>query len=370
MIVFLFLACAIIYSITFINYYMGMYRNPISELESSCTAMRISVVIAFRNEGNNLEQLLNSLLKQTDQGFELILINDQSTDDYLPIIGNYEQLFLNFHLLDSEKHIGKKAAIELGVRHAKGELVLTTDGDCILPPTWVSGWKTFFSNNPTIKLAGGIVTLTGISIFEKMQRLEFSSLVASSIGAAKSGNGIMLNAANMAFNKNFYIDVIKDLRREQTPSGDDSFLLAACKKKYSDGFMYIDSNSLIVHTPAVKSINDFIAQRKRWASKTKYYKDKHMKRVAFIVAITNLFLLVGGIGCIFYNPLLLPFLTLLLVKLLVDFLLLYRYLKGIQQLNLLNYFLLVELILPFYIIFVAITSQIGGYTWKDRTYSN
>jgi len=366
----LFIACAVIYAITFLGYFVGLGAAFNYKAQPYTSDLNASVIIAFRNEASSLSQLLDSLLIQTDQNFQLILVNDHSSDHYLSIIRQYEEQFLDFQLIDLEQQEGKKAGIKAGICAAKYELIITTDADCILPLNWVNHWKESFKKNAHLKLAAGIVTLTGNTFFEKLQQLEFASLIASSIGAANNDKAIMLNAANMAYRKEFYLEVSEGLDAIPSPTGDDIFLLEACKKKYPNGFAYLQETSLMVNTAAKKTLKDFLLQRKRWASKTKYYVDVQMKRVAFVVAITSLLILIGGIGSLFYYRLWVPFLILFVVKLLVDYSLLHRYLKGIQQLNLLNYFLIVELILPIYIIFVGITSQLGGYTWKDRTYSN
>tara|TARA_R110002049_G_scaffold294278_1_gene480838 strand:+ start:102 stop:1214 length:1113 start_codon:yes stop_codon:yes gene_type:complete len=366
----LFMACAVVYAITFLGYFVGLGVAFNYKAQPYTSDLNATVIIAFRNEANSLSQLLDSLLSQTDQNFQLILVNDHSSDHYLSIIRQYEERFLDFQLIELDQQEGKKAGIKAGVCAAKYELIITTDADCTLPLNWINHWKESFKKNAHLKLAAGIVTLTGNTFFEKLQQLEFTSLIASSIGAANNDKAIMLNAANMVYRKDFYLEVSEELDAIPSPTGDDIFLLEACKKKYPDGFAYLQETSLIVNTPAKKTLKEFLFQRKRWASKTKYYRDLHMKKVALIVGITNLLLLIGGIGSFFSYTLWLPFLVLFTVKLLVDYSLLYRYLKGIQQLNLLNYFLIVELILPFYIIFVAFTSQKGSYNWKDRTYKN
>ncbi len=360
----------ILYAYLFFRFYRGLKQGTAPSITSEEPKDKVSIVIAFRNEEPSLSTLFASLARQTQQNFQLILVNDHSTDNFMPIIDEWSDVFQEFTLVHLDKGYGKKYAIAKGVLHAKYDNILVTDTDCVLPVDWVRIMLQSLSGHLEVKLVAGIVSLSGNSFFQRLQQLEFSSLIASSVGAAKQNRGFMLNAASMGFKKSFYLDVMNELLSTPTPSGDDIFLLSACKRNYTNGFCYISDPSILVNTPAKSTLRDFLSQRIRWASKTAYYKDPLIKRVALLVGFTHLALLLGAIGIFFFNGIIYPFLSLLILKLIIDFLLLYRYLRGIQQLYLLNYFLIVEILLPFYIIFVGISSQFVKYTWKDRSYSH
>lgn len=370
MIVLLFAGAALVYTIFFWRFYKGLIKNNQQSNTEIIENTKVSIVVAFRNESENLNDLLNSLAKQTVNSFQLTLVNDHSTDDYLSVISRWTAYFDDFQLLHLDNEAGKKDAVYKGVSNSKYPIILCTDADCIVPNNWISIMSNSFDSANSIQLVAGIVALKGSSLFQRFQQLEFSALIATSIAAARNGQGVMLNAANMAFRKDFYLDVQDDLERENSPSGDDIFLLSACKRNYPNGFLYLNDKESIVITDAKKSLREFINQRKRWASKAKLYQDIDMSRLTFVVGITNLLILVGGIGSLFSSHLIFPFFLLFGVKSVIDFLILYQYLKGIQQLNLLNYFLIVEFILPIYTIFVAITSQLSEYSWKDRIFKN
>ncbi len=370
MISLLFACNALIYSIFFLRVYKGLIKEKNRSNFEFGNRDKISIVIPFRNESENLNALLSSLSKQTDDNFQLTLVNDHSTDDYLSVISKWTVHFDEFQLLHLDQESGKKDAVYKGVCNSKYPLILCTDADCVVPITWINIMRSSFDLANTIQLVAGTVSLKGSSLFQRFQQLEFSALIATSIGAANIGKAVMLNAANMAFRKDFYLRVQSELARENSPSGDDVFLLSACKRNHPNGFLYLNSKESMVMTMAKKSLQDFISQRNRWASKAKFYTDVDMLRLTFVVAITNLMILFSGIGSLISSQLLFPFFLLFGAKSIIDFLILYQYLKGIQQLNLLNYFLIVEFILPFYTIFVAITSQLSKYSWKDRIFNN
>jgi cellulose synthase/poly-beta-1,6-N-acetylglucosamine synthase-like glycosyltransferase len=326
----------------------------------------ITVLIPFRNEALHLPKLIESLKNQIHSNFEVLLLNDHSIDNSIDIIVPLIKDDSRFCIVSLVSTTGKKAAIELGVQQSKAELICTTDADCILPENWIIELIRNFETE-SVQLVGAPVALLHGNIFERMQALEFASLIASTAGSAKNGRPILINAANMAFRKNLYLEVADSLNVPTTPSGDDIFLLQYCLKTYPDGYRFVFNSESLVSTQPESTFKSLINQRRRWASKSKYYVDTEIKKVSLLVFFTNLFaayaffqFLLSSYTFAWFFP--------LLLKGFVDYLILKKYLQGIQQSNLLNYFLLLEFLHPFYIIFVAISSQFGQFSWKERTY--
>ena len=75
-----------------------------------------------------------------------------------------------------ENDFGKKAAIEYSVAKSQGELIITTDADCLMGPDWLSSMIQPF-HQPQTQMVLGAVKLVGDSLFQKMQSLEFSALM-------------------------------------------------------------------------------------------------------------------------------------------------------------------------------------------------
>lgn len=326
----------------------------------------VSVIIPFRNEAHHLPSLLESLQKQSHLNFEVLLIDDDSTDDSFERIReilNTDDRFNYYKLMEGT---GKKAAMEFGVSLSKASIVCTTDADCTVHENWLNELSQAFTDD-SIQLVGAPVGMKYSYWFEKLQALEFASLIASSIGAAHNKRPIMLNAANLAFRKQLFVEVNSKMKQMPTPSGDDIFLLQYCLKHHSNGFRFINSNGSFVETQPEPSFAHFINQRRRWASKSKYYVDKEIKLVSLLVFFTNAFVVYSFIQLMF-SEYAFAWLFPLFLKGLIDYLLLKKYLSSIQQLNLLNYFVLLEILHPFYIIFVAVSSQFGQFSWKKRTY--
>lgn len=90
----------------------------------------ISIVLCVYNEENNIKDCLESLKNQSYKDFELIIVNDGSTDNTMKIVRDYEKEF-KMKIIDT-KHVGLRRARNLGISRAIGEIIVTIDADEIL----------------------------------------------------------------------------------------------------------------------------------------------------------------------------------------------------------------------------------------------
>ncbi|MGA3291934.1 MAG: glycosyltransferase family 2 protein [Candidatus Microgenomates bacterium] len=90
--------------------------------------MKISIIIPTYNEKLVLEDCIESLGEQTLEDFEIILVDDGSTDGTVEILRNLQSTISNFHFFE-QKHQGAGAARNLGAERAKGENLVFVDAD-------------------------------------------------------------------------------------------------------------------------------------------------------------------------------------------------------------------------------------------------
>ena len=89
---------------------------------------KVSVIVPVFNSENYLEKCLDSILSQTLNDIELILINDGSTDNSLSIIKNYSRKYSNI-IYKSKKNEGQAIARNIGIEMATGEFICFVDSD-------------------------------------------------------------------------------------------------------------------------------------------------------------------------------------------------------------------------------------------------
>jgi cellulose synthase/poly-beta-1,6-N-acetylglucosamine synthase-like glycosyltransferase len=315
----------------------------------------LSIVISARNELSNLPQLIQDLNNQSYPSdlVEIIIIDDNSEDDsfaFLSSVPNVKSY--------KSSGVGKKHAIAQAISLASNEIIITTDADCRIPKDWLSKMASPFVSKEVQLCVGAVSYNSSNNVFEDMQALEFMSLIGSGAGAIGSNIPFMCNGANLAFRKGIF-----SATSQEIASGDDVFLLHFIKKN-NGKIVFVKEDSSIITTSAKPTFSSFINQRKRWASKSSSYSDKHAIAISFIVFLANMSLLVS----VFMGDYVL-FLGLLFIKIIAD----YPFLKKLSVFfwmsHLLRYFWILQLIYPLYIIYVGIVAQLSTFEWKGRKYN-
>lgn len=323
----------------------------------------VSVVVACRNEAENLPTLLKALKNQTFEPFQLILIDDHSTDSTFEIMKQAEKQFESLLFLKSENY-GKKQALKLGIENATNQLIITTDADCSPPPHWLETIIQFQEHTKSDLIIGPVEIQPALTLFEKMQQLEFLSLVSSGAGAAGIGQAIMCNGANLAFQKQIWLDNFEKLHTKSN-SGDDVFLLHALKKQ-NGSIHFLKSTQAIVSTKACETMQSFFEQRKRWASKTPLYTDFATIVVAIIVFAVSLLQLILIFASFFQSEYLIYLTILTFSKFVADSFFLFQTSAFFGQKITAKTFFTLAVVYPFYIVYSAISGISKGITDTQR----
>lgn len=332
--------------------------------------VKVSILIAARNEENNIEQLLKSLYNQSfaKEFFEVIIVDDHSEDRTKQIISTfiYNYKDINIRLLDAENY-GKKHAISQAVHNAVNELVLVTDADCILQATWIESIVSFYQNKRCKMILAPVLLSPANTFFEKMQVLEHLSLIGSTAGSAAIGFPVMCNGANMAYEREAALEVEKYRTDFNIPSGDDMFLLEQFVKNFGHkNVKFLLNKSAIVKTKTCKTISDFFRQRRRWVSKTKSYTSWKIISTALVVLFFNLSIISLFISAFFIPALWSLYFLLTLLKFLIDYPLLKNITHFMNQESLLKWALPLEFIYPFYVVFTAFSGMMIKVSWKGK----
>ncbi len=324
--------------------------------------VKVSVLIAARNEENNIKKLLESLYDQSfpKELFEVIIVDDHSEDNTKEFINTFinNNKDLNIKLLLAERE-GKKLAISQALHNASNELIIVTDADCVLNNLWIESIVGFYQENNCKMILAPVLLSPAENFFEKMQVLEHLSLIGSTAGSAAIGFPVMCNGANMAYERKSALEVEKLRKDFDIPSGDDMFLLEQFVKNYGhENVKFLLSKSAIVKTKTCKTVKDFFRQRRRWVSKTKSYTSWKVILTALVVLFFNLSIISLFVSAFFIPALWSIYFLLTLLKFLVDFPLLKNITNFMNQGSLLKWTLPLEFIYPFYAAFTALSGTI------------
>jgi cellulose synthase/poly-beta-1,6-N-acetylglucosamine synthase-like glycosyltransferase len=350
------------------------HNSPLHFGEGQEKRLKISVIIPARNEEKNIEKLCKSLENQTfhNSFFEVIVIDDNSTDKTLSILRNIQknyQLDLKIIIQTEKKHFSpKKNAITLGIQKAKGELIVCTDADCVASPFWLNEiWNFYQEKNAKLITAPVTFEIIDNHFFTHFQIIDFASLVISGAVSLAIGRPNMANGANLAYPKKVFEDLGGYQNTPQIASGDDEFWLHKVKENYPNNIFFIKNKQAIIQTKPSQTWQEFYQQRKRWASKWKYYQSFETKSLAFFIFLVN-FNLIFSVFFYFLDFLTFNFLVLIwITKLITELPFLLISILFFNHQKSIFYLPLVQIVYPFYVTlfaFLGVTST--NYEWKGR----
>lgn len=329
---------------------------------------KVSVLIAARNEGKNIEKLLQSLYNQTfaKENFEVIVVDDHSDDETSEIVERFKVSHPEMSLkLLKATGSGKKQAISQALHAADNEVVIVTDADCELPAKWIEKMLAFYIAKDLKMLLGPVLLSPADTLFEKLQVLEHMSLIASTAGSAAIGMPVLCNGANMMYDRKSALNVEKDRTDMKLASGDDMFLMEQFIARYgSKAIGFFLNREVIVKTATMPNLKAFFRQRTRWTSKTKAYTNWKIIATALTVFLFNLsivFFFVAG----FFMPVFWCFYVLyVILKTLIDYPIIRRISAFMKQKKLKFWTLPLEFIYPFYVVFTAFAGMFTKVRWK------
>ena len=360
-----------VYSLLIIYYWYYWIRIPVYTAGITDPELTVSIIIPARNEGKNIRQLLESLQQQSYTGprTEIIVVDDHSTDDTAEIVRQFPGVVL-LHLENDILNSYKKKAIETGIAKATGELIITTDADCVAGADWLRTLVAFKKEYNPVFIAAPVCFIDDHSIRSpwllRFQQLDFLVLQGITGVSVYKKNMSMCNGANLAYEKKVFGEVNGFAGIDEIASGDDMLLMHKIRKQYPSAVRYIKSRQAIMFTRAAGSWSAFFNQRIRWASKAKKYDDKRIFWILVLVYLFNLafpLLLIAGCRNADYWWWALGF---WIAKTLVEYPFVNAVASFFNARSLLKWFFFFQ---PFHILYTIIAGglgQVGKYEWKGR----
>ena len=365
---------SIIYVVLIMAFIIGFEKVEKVKNNDAVPKNRFSIVIPFRNEAHNLPGLLKSIsiINYPSELFEILLVNDDSKDNFNPIIEEFTNRnpSLNFQLLKNIRKTNspKKDAINTAINLSNFEWIVTTDADCVLPVNWLKLFNQLIEDENPVFISAPVKFIGQNSLLFHFQNLNFISLMGSTLGGFGIGNPFMCNGANLCYHKETFFELKGFEGNANIASGDDIFLMEKIFKEMPNKVKFLKSEEAIVETNAENTRKLFINQQIRWVSKSASYKSLFAKFVGIVVFLENLLVLILGSFTLLFPQFWLTFILVFTLKIMVDFILISQTSFFLKSTKSLKHYLIVSLLYPFFIVITGSLSLFKNYEWKGRIF--
>ncbi|HKP96676.1 MAG TPA: glycosyltransferase [Fibrobacteria bacterium] len=239
----------------------------------------VSVIVPMRNEEAHAPATLLALSNQDYAGeWEIICVDDRSTDGTEAVIRGFCARNGRFSLVsvpaDAPRIASpKKRALAAGFAAAKGEVLMTTDADCLAEPGWLRSMATRFAADTGIVQGPKRIRGNG-TVLSRYQEHEVFGLVSIEAATFALGRPMIASAPSLAYRKTLYESVGGFQGIEDSISGDDDLLVRKMQKVPHWKVAYNPSAEACVTTSPAATWKEMLQQRARWASNGAHYEEK------------------------------------------------------------------------------------------------
>ncbi len=349
-------------------YYLGVFSRlsffKAKSTENNHQLPAVSVIIAARNEYNNLEKNLKFILDQDYPNFEVIVVNDCSWDDSQKLLEYYQEQYAHLKICEikeQEKYpTGKKFALTLGIKAAQNSCLFFTDADCVPASNqWLRLMQSKFDNNKEIVL--------GYSPYRKYNtflnlfiRFESCFTAMAYFSAALGKNAFMGVGRNLAYTRELFFKHKGFAKHQHILSGDDDLHVNQTATA-NNVAIQLNPQSFMLTEPK-KNYEEWQRQKTRHSSTGKFYQLKHQVFLGGYYASHLLFYTSMILLLVFmFNWQIV--LGIYLFRLLVQNVILYGVLKKLQGIQLLWFLPFLDVI---YLLYIFIFGSVGLFTKQKK----
>lgn len=328
----------------------------------------VSVIVAARNEKDNIIGCINSLknLTYVPGKFEIILVNDKSTDNTRELMLEHTKDIERFIIIDSRSSEttnlkGKANAIDTAIEISKGDIIISSDADCVISQDWIKETVSYYDDD-TAMVCGFTNIQSDKSLFQKVQAIDWIYLLSLASGSSGLNQTLSCIGNNLSFRKSVYNEVGGYGGIDFSVTEDFALMRAIDKlRKYE--IKYPVNPKSVVWTEACNDFKTLYKQKKRW-----FKGGLKINNLGYLMGFElysmNLALFFGWI---FLAPHL--YLIVILIKFISELFLIVPVIKRLGILKLIRYYIFFEIYFAIYGLLLPLTFIVGGtIEWKDRKF--
>lgn len=266
-----------LYYILFVYSKLAIYK--VRSYKESDSYPPVSVIICAHNEEENLKQFLPDILNQDYPNFEVIVVNDYSTDETKWILEDFKQQYAHLYVVDIKEHIqlknSKKFALTLGIKAAKNEIMVMTDADCQPQSNqWLKEMSGAYQEGKEIVL-GYSPYFKQTGFLNKLIRFETAHTAMSYLSYALKRNAYMGVGRNLSYLKSLFFKGKGFNAHMHIKSGDDDlFVNHNATKLNVNVAIHPDAH---VYSNPKETWKSYYKQKARHAGASVLYKNSHKR---------------------------------------------------------------------------------------------
>ncbi|MEO6521627.1 MAG: glycosyltransferase [Mucilaginibacter sp.] len=272
--------------ITQLYYLIAKHRRltsykPVNDIPA-CN-LPISVIIAARNEHDNLKNYLPLILDQDYPDYEVVVVNDCSSDLSEFLLKEYQEKYAKLKVVTVTEHprfkTGKKFALTMGIKAAKNEHLLFTDADCEpVSDRWISRMANKFKGSTAIVLGYSPYKRSSgfLNLFIRYETLKTG---INYLSAALNGEAYMGIGRNLAYTKTLFFSNKGFAAHMHVMSGDDDlFVNQNATPNNVDIEIHKEAH---VYSDSKETLAGYYWQKKRHMGVGKLYKNRDRRHLSF-----------------------------------------------------------------------------------------
>lgn len=264
-----FISAAVLYFLIHLYLYAGLKKSLSLRKIDSAYFPKVSVIVACKNEEKNIERCISSLSKLQYPGdsYEIIIVNDNSTDKTLELINTAVKDLKNFIVLNPRQNSsanlkGKANAIDTAIEQCSGDIILSTDADCEVSPDWIRETVKYYTEK-TGMVCGFTMINHENSVFAKLQCIDWIYLLT--LASSSSGLKMILSCVgnNLSFSKKAYRSSggYEAINFSVT---EDLALMRKIDSKKEFQIKFPVNKECIVSSQPCSDLSDLFSQKRRW----------------------------------------------------------------------------------------------------------
>jgi cellulose synthase/poly-beta-1,6-N-acetylglucosamine synthase-like glycosyltransferase len=232
----------------------------------------VSIIICARNEAENLKNNLPVICEQTYSEYEVVVVNDASTDDTQKVLMNFDTKYRHFRYThipkDPKFDHNKKLALTIGVKSAQYDHIVLTDADCIpASKFWLKEMATRLISKKIVLGYGAYEK--GNSILNRLIRFDTLMIARNYLSLAKIGLPYMGVGRNLAWHRSIYDKAKGFSSHYHLKSGDDDILVNQMARR-KNTTVCMNPKGFTISKPETKFSNWFLQKRRHLTAGSKY----------------------------------------------------------------------------------------------------